>query len=103
MFKTSNYQITGENLMAHEIIGLNAKVIGSSDKSRIGIKGKVVDETMNTLVIDSGKEEKTFPKKEIELRIDLGNESVDLDGKLIVARPEDRTKLFWRKYHGRVQ
>lgn len=103
MLKTSHYQISADNIMGHEIIGLNAVVKNSSDKSRKGIRGRIVNETMNTFIIETKNVEKSLPKKEISLEFDLGNERVEIDGKLLVARPEERTKLFWRKYHGRMQ
>ncbi len=103
MLKNSHYQISADNIMGHEIIGLNAVVKDSSDKSRKGIRGKIVNETMNTFIIETKNMEKSLPKKEISLEIDLGKEKVEIDGKLLVARPEERTKLFWRKYHGRMQ
>ena len=103
MLKAPHYQISADNIMGHEIIGLNAVVRDGSDKSRNGIRGRIVNETMNTFIIETKKAEKKLPKKEVSLEIDLGNEKVEIDGKLLVARPEERTKLFWRKYHGRMQ
>lgn len=101
MLNGKNYCITPQNLPAHEFIGLKAKVVGSTDVSRKGIAGVVVDETKNVIVIESKKVVKKLPKSECEFEFALGNEKVKVDGKQIVGRPEDRPKIVWRKTHGK--
>ncbi|MEK6958200.1 MAG: ribonuclease P protein component 1 [archaeon] len=96
MLKGENYCITAENIRAHEMIGLNAKVIGSAERSRIGLSGKIVDETRNTFVIESHGVEKIVPKAEAVFEFELGKEKVKVDGKDILYRPEARTKALWR-------
>ncbi len=97
MLKAEHYCISKENIAVHEIIGLNAMVVGSTDANKIGLRGKIVDETKNTIVVESGKKEKVLPKKEIVLELSLGNEKVVLNGKKILFRPEERTKKMWRR------
>ncbi|MGD8544361.1 MAG: ribonuclease P protein subunit, partial [Candidatus Bathyarchaeota archaeon] len=46
-------------ILQHEFIGLNAKVVRSSNSHYVGIKGKVVNETHNTLVITHKNKNKT--------------------------------------------
>ena len=85
--------ITAENLRLHELIGLNAKVAESSSLPHKGIKGLVVDETKNTLVILAGKEEKIVPKKGRVFLFTLpSKEKVRLEGDKIAFRPYDRPK-----------
>jgi len=49
--------ITPQNLVRHELIGLKAKISDSSDREIIGIQGKVVDESRNSLALEvKGKE-----------------------------------------------
>ncbi len=45
--------LTPETLPRHELVGLHARVVESTDPSRVGIEGEVVRETMRTLVIDA--------------------------------------------------
>ncbi|MUV59894.1 ribonuclease P protein component 1 [Halobacterium sp. CBA1126] len=45
--------VTPETLPLHELVGLYARVVESTDPSRAGIEGEVVRETMRTLVVDS--------------------------------------------------
>ena len=103
MLKTENYCITKENFIVHELVGLEAEIVESNDRNKKGIKGKVVDETRNLFIIESRGIEKKVPKKEAKIRLTIGDEKVEVDGKAIIARPEDRTKLFWRKLNGRLQ
>ena len=89
--KGKNYEITKQNLKNHELIGLDVCVCESSDPGRINLKGKVMDETKNTIVILVGKEEKILPKKECVFEFDIG-EKVKIDGKEIIRKAEDRIK-----------
>jgi ribonuclease P protein subunit POP4 len=45
--------ITPSNLIYHELIGLTTRVIDSTNTSLINIRGKVVDETRNTLTVET--------------------------------------------------
>jgi ribonuclease P protein subunit POP4 len=90
--KGKNFEITAKNILGHEMIGLGVKVIKSTDKGRIGTSGVVANETQNTIVIRSGKEEIVIPKKECEFEFDLENEKVNVKGNDFVKRPEDRVK-----------
>ena len=100
MLNGNNYCITTENVSGHELIGLDAKVQQSTDPNKKAVKGRIVDETRNTLLLETAKGEKKLPKKEVTLTLSIGKEKVDVEGKGIIARPEDRVKLYWRKYRG---
>ena len=86
--------ITPENLRVHELIGLNAVVKKSASAPHKGLRGTVVDETKNTIVL-RGKSgvEKVVPKKGTIFRFILpGGKKADLDGNAIAFRPYDRPK-----------
>ena len=91
------YCINGKNILAHELIGLDVCVTESSDSSRKGTRGVVVDETKNTLRIETKKGEKVVPKKECVFGFALPGGEIEVDGKKLCFRPEDRTKEYWRK------
>jgi len=92
------YSITEKNIRVHEIIGFRAKVVKSSDRSRIGMQGKIIDETMKTFRIETEQGEKIVPKREIAIEIEIGKgKKVLIEGKELEKRPEDRTKELWRK------
>jgi len=94
MIKSKCYEITKENILGHEMIGLKLNVIKSTDPKRIGVKGIVVDETQNTFIIIQNGKEQTLPKKECVFEFDLNGEKVIVEGKKILRRSEDRTKEF---------
>ena len=100
MIKGLHYGITRENLLMHELIGLEAEVVESSDKSRM-CRGKIIDETKNTLTMEcDGEKEKKIPKKEVVIEFNLNGEKIKVDGKKIVARPHERTKILGGKKYG---
>ncbi len=85
--------ITPQNLVRHELMGLKVKVKNSTNKSQIKLQGKVIDETYKTLKIETNKGEKIIPKNTTIFIFELPNGTkVQVDGKLLVSRPEDRIK-----------
>jgi ribonuclease P protein subunit POP4 len=91
--------ITEKNLVRHELIGLEVEVKKSTNKTQIGIKGRVVDETYNMLVIDTGGKEKKVEKKSCVFVFKLPNgKKVEVEGWVLVGRPEDRIKKKLPKF-----
>jgi ribonuclease P protein subunit POP4 len=91
--------ITEKNLVRHELIGLEVKVRKSTNKSQIGIKGRIVDETYNMLVIETKKGEKKIEKKSCVFVFKLPNgKKVEVEGWVLVGRPEDRIKKKLSKF-----
>jgi ribonuclease P protein subunit POP4 len=85
--------ITKQNVLKHELIGLEARVVNSSDKNLIGTYGAIIDETKDMLVIDQAGQPKIVQKKSSIFELTLPDgEDVDVDGAKLVARPEDRIK-----------
>ncbi len=81
------------NLVRHELIGMKVKVKKSTNKSQIGLQGTVIDETYNTIKIETKGKEKTLAKSTSIFIFTLPNgKRVEVDGKLLVSRPEDRIK-----------
>ena len=85
--------ITPQNILKHELIGLSVEIVKSSNPNLVGIKGRVVDETRNTLLIEKfdGREVR-IPKDVAVFRFKLNDKSVDVIGALLIGRPEDRLK-----------
>lgn len=54
---------------AIQLIGQEVKIVTASNKSLEGLKGRIVDETRNTLSIESGGKIRKVLKKEISLEI----------------------------------
>jgi len=85
-----------KNIVYHELIGLEIAVKDHTSKSFLGIKGKVIDETMNTLVImDNKGNRKVVPKVGGVFLFKLGDHhTVEVKGDRIMGRPEDRLKRY---------
>ena len=49
-------------ILQYEFIGLTAKVVESSHPNYVGIEGRVINETRNTIIITHGNENKTIAK-----------------------------------------
>jgi ribonuclease P protein subunit POP4 len=92
MIKTNHYTISRENLPIHELIGLDVKVVASTDSNKKGIEGKIVDETQRTFTVETSKGEKTIPKHESTFAFVLGNETIRIEGMEIQSNPIERLK-----------
>lgn len=85
--------LTAKNLVRHELIGLEAKIARCTAPEQAGLKGKVIDETYNTLKIEIHGKEKVFLKKNCVFIFTLPDKTkVMVEGPLLVSRPEDRIK-----------
>ena len=89
---------TAKNILRHELIGLQCEIMSSNTESQIGIKGKIVDETMKTIVIRARDSEKRVQKRGTIFRLKLDDNTVDVEGTYLVARPEDRIKKKFNKW-----
>ncbi|MCC7570375.1 ribonuclease P protein subunit [Candidatus Micrarchaeota archaeon] len=76
---------------AHEFIGLNVTINSSADFSILGLTGTVVDETLNTLVIQDQDSVKIIPKKNNEF-IFHHKTDVNVNGNNILYRSNDRLR-----------
>ena len=84
--------ITAANIHAHEVIGLHAKIIESSNTALAGLAGTIVFETKNTLTLRTGNATKTVPKSAAKkIEISTQNGACFISGSSMIARPEDRT------------
>jgi RNase P/RNase MRP subunit p29 len=89
-------KVTPFNLIYNDIVGLSVRVAGCRDPTQIGVEGKVVDETANTLVISTGLCEKTIPKRYSKFGFYIPQE-VMVDGSEIAFSPEERLKRLQRR------
>ncbi len=85
-------------IVRHELIGTEAKVARSRHQGYVGISGKILDETRNTLVILRKGEKKRIVKDSafFHLRFSDGT-IVEIDGKLLVGQPHERVKKRIRR------
>ncbi|MGC8885418.1 MAG: ribonuclease P protein component 1 [Candidatus Nanoarchaeia archaeon] len=90
---------TPRNILRHELIGLEARVLKAKNPSNVGLAGKIVDETQNTLTLEvSGRQKKIF-KSDIVLALKLPDgKQVQIDGALLVGRPWERIKKKFPRF-----
>lgn len=86
--------ITKKNILYSTFIGLPVEVFKCNDSYLKGVKGKVIDETKNMIVIEKpdGKEIR-LQKVACIFRFTLDDKTtVDVDGSKICFRPDERPK-----------
>lgn len=81
---------TEENLSSHEFIGLDTAIIQSTDPTLKGLSGRIVDETKNMFVIKTANKTKMISKNICKLNFNIKEKSIDVQGRNLVKRPEDR-------------
>lgn len=92
--------ITPQNIVKHELINLEVKIEKSTDPTQKGLKGRVIDETYNTLKIETKDDkEKLIPKENSVFIFTLPNKTkVEVEGKILISRPEDRIKKKFARW-----
>lgn len=87
--------ITAENVLAHEIIGLGARIVESTDPTLQAVSGTIVFETKNMLSIKLNSEVKQVPKKAAKkIRIETQSGVCFISGSSLTGRPEDRISRY---------
>ena len=79
------------NVLVKEIIGLTVEVLNDSNPQNIQIRGKVVDETMKTLLIKTTKTLR-IAKQNAIFKINIGDKIVQVEGRNLIGKPENRIK-----------
>lgn len=72
------------------LIGLQVRIASSKDPTLVGLSGKVVLETRNTLVISTGNETKIVPKQIADFEFDVAGTKLDFVGSSILGRADER-------------
>lgn len=86
------------DIINHEFIGTRASVVKSLHEDYVGLTGKVVAETRNTFtLLDEGKARSVIKEFSVFDFTFADGTVVDVDGKLLVGRPEDRLKKNIRR------
>ncbi|MGQ9624548.1 MAG: ribonuclease P protein component 1 [Candidatus Bathycorpusculaceae bacterium] len=86
------------DIVRYEFIGTEAAVAKSTHSDYVGIRGKIIDETKNTFTILHEGKRKTIIKEAAVFRFKFPDSTiVEIDGQLLVGRPEDRLKKHIRR------
>lgn len=99
-----------KNIRKHELIGYPIEIIDAKNKTLVGIKGTIVDETKNTFKIKTKLQKKTIIKDQITFIIKIKDKTqkhkrfsgskkskgffrkYKIKGKSLAKRPEERLK-----------
>jgi ribonuclease P protein subunit POP4 len=81
-----------------EFIGTEVKVCRSTHLGNVGISGEVVDETRNTFLVMHDGKRKTVVKDIGIFQFRFPDDTVvEINGRILVGRPEDRLKKSIRR------
>ena len=85
--------LTPETLPRHELVGLDVEVVAASNPDVVGISGRVVGETTQTLAIEGADRVWHVPKDSATFAFTLEADTVvRVEGERLVARPARRTE-----------
>jgi len=91
--------ITPQNILRHELIGLDVRITSAKDANMRGIKGMIVNESRNMLTLADGPRKWLIPKDIATFRFKLKDGTlVDVDGTRLVGRPENRLKTKMKRW-----
>ena len=81
------------DIIRGEFIGTEGKIAKSPHSGYVGIHGEVIDETKNTFKIMHEGKAKSVVKNSAVFNFKFSDGTIiEIDGKLLVGRPEDRLK-----------
>jgi ribonuclease P protein subunit POP4 len=90
--------ISPQNVLRHELIGLDILVSVAKNPLHKGLCGSIIDETKNLLIIETPRGIKRIPKMHSRFQLHLpGSDIVEIDGSVMVLAPEKRISLHEKK------
>ena len=89
-----------QNILQHELIGMEVKIKNTTLPEKSEISGTVVDETRNMLIVKHDQRDLKIPKRGSNFAFLLPADEnqpenlieCDVQGEHLIARPEDRVK-----------
>lgn len=88
-----NMPITPETLPRHELNGLVITVVEAAHADLVGLSGRIVRETTNTVFVRNGEQTRQIPKRGTTLRVRLPDDTVvEMVGDRLIASPARRTE-----------
>lgn len=83
--------ISPQNVIRHELVGLDVLVAHASNPASVGICGRIIDETRNMLIIAAEQGVRRIQKRHSVFRLTLPDgRLVEVNGSLLVMAPEKR-------------
>ena len=86
--------ITPQNILRHELTGLDVRVKQAKNQYLEGISGTVVEETRNMFLLKTVDGIRNIPKNVAIFRVTLpSGTTVDVNGQALVMAPEKRINM----------
>ncbi len=79
-------------IVKDELIGRHVKIKECTDSIFVNISGMVIDETKNTLLIETKDKQKRIAKNTAIFEFEYNGKKITIKGSRLLYRPEDRTK-----------
>jgi ribonuclease P protein subunit POP4 len=90
--------ISPQNIVRHELIGLDVLVSGAANPLHVGMSGSIIDETKHMIAIRTVHGTKRIQKMHSRFRVHLPDGSfVEIDGSALKLAPEKRINLHEKK------
>lgn len=81
------------DIIRREFIGTEGKIARSQHLNYVGLSGRIIDETRNTFKIHHAGKTKSIIKDSAVFLFKFSDGTIaEIDGKLLMGRPEDRLK-----------
>ena len=77
---------------SQQFIGSKVTITKASNKTLVGIRGTIVDETQNTFIIHTTTNNKRVMKKGLVFECIIDNKTITINGDHIIGSPEERVK-----------
>ncbi len=98
-------KLSPHNIIHHELIGIDTRVVDSTNSALIGIEGRIVDETKNILTVETDAQEKKIPKSCSSFVFTIPSFDgkrylplkIKVDGRLLLSQPENRIQTKFKK------
>ncbi len=81
-----------KDAIAQEFIGAGVRITESKNRSNIGIKGEIVDETKNMFAVKTENGIRKILKAGNVFELQIGKNKIRIMGELLQHRPEERIK-----------
>ena len=82
--------ITADNIVSHELIGLNTEITQSTNSQVVGLNGRIINETKSMFTINTENGTKSMAKSTNSWKFSIEGKEVIVNGSKIAKRPFDR-------------
>ena len=81
-----------KDILRMELIGNEVEIVKAKNPGLKGVKGKIINDTKNMITIKTDQGLKKVIKDQVVFRMNFNNKILEIEGRKLVNRPEDRLK-----------